>query len=581
VINVRSSRRRLTLSIIGLLAAVLLFSGRLIDIQVVHAAALNKESLGKRSVAVVTYGERGNIVDANGVLLASSVDRFDITASPKVFALILSKTKDPSGLMEKVQELAEATGVDSTTLTTALTKDPESDFAYVAKSVTLEVRDRVKDLKLSWVYPRVHPSRTYPNGAVAGNLVGFMNTDGPGAGLERSYNECLSATNGSSTYEKSKDGVLLPGSTVTQKEAVNGGTLKLTIDSDFQWYVQEQLAAQAQATGSDWATAVVVRVSDGHLMAVADYPSVDPNNVDGVPKTALGSLAFSTPYEPGSTFKPMTAAMLLDQGAASPNTGVTVPGRIYFPTGQYIRDVWAHSDLRLTLTGVLMNSSNVGISLFSDKLDKQTRYDYFKKFGLGTKTDVKFGGESAGTLLKPAKWDPITNYAVTFGQGVTATSAQVASIYQTLGNGGVRMPLTLVEGCELPDGTVVDLPSTKGTRVVSEAAAKTTVSMLETIVTKGPISNLLNIPGYRMAAKSGTAEVPVGGVYTKQRIVSVAGMIPAENPQYAVVVTLGKPDTIKTSAAAAPTFKNIMTQVIKTFRIQPSTKPAADLATEW
>ena len=579
--NSRSTRRRLAATVLALVATVMLFSGRLIDIQVVRAAELNEQSLGKRSVAVPTYGVRGNITDANGVLLASSVDRYDITASPKVMhGLADPKNKKPIDAEAQIEDLAIATGETVEAITAALNADPESDFAYIHKLGTLEVLEAVRALKIPWVYYEVHPSRTYPNGAVAGNLVGFIGTDGPQAGMELDYDSCLAATNGSSTYEKSKDGVRLPGSTVTTKEPVDGGTLKLTINSDLQFYAQEQLATQAIKVGADWGTAMVVRVSDGHIMAAADYPSVDPNDVNGVPNTALGSLAFSTPYEPGSTFKPMTAAMAIDQGLATATTQVIAPGRIYFPNGQYIKDVWAHNDIHLTLAGVLMNSSNTGISKFSDMMSQQTRYDYFKAFGVGTKTGVGLF-ESAGSLPTIDKWDQFTNYTVAFGQGVSTTSAQMASIYQTLGNNGIKMPLTLVEGCTMPDGTVTSVPDATPTQVVSEYAADQTVAAMETIVSKGSLSRQLTIPGYRIAAKTGTAEVPENGGYGDQRIVSVAGMIPAENPQYVVIVTLGKPDIMKTSAASAAPFKNIMTQVIKTFRIEPSGVPAPDMPVTW
>ena len=579
MINARRTPRRLTLTIVALFAIVLLFSGRLFDIQVVRAATLNSESLGKRSVAVKTYGARGAITDSNGVPLASSVDRFDITASPRNVA-DLDRKNDKRTVREMIAQLADVTGEDVATITASLAKNPTSDFAFVSKLATLEVRGKVRALKIPWVYDQVHPSRTYPSGAVAGNLVGFIGTDGPQAGLEFSYESCLAPTSGSSTYEKSKDGVRLPGSTVTEKEPVDGGTLKLTIDADFQWYVQEQLAAQAQVVGADWGTATVVRVSDGHIMALADYPSVDPNNVSGVPNTALGSLAFSTPYEPGSTFKPMTVAMLIDQGKVEIGTQMVVPGRIYFDDGHYIKDVWSHGDLHMTVAGVLMNSSNTGISLLSDNLTKDQRYDYLKKFGIGTRTGA-FPGESAGLLPKTSAWERVRNYNIAFGQGVSTTSAQIASVYQTLGNNGVRMPLTLVEGCTLPDGTVTDLPDTKGIQVVSEYAADQTVLALETIATKSALTNLISIPGYRIAAKSGTAEVAAGGIYTNDRIVSLAGLVPADNPEYAVVVTLGKPDILRSSVATAPAFKNIMTQIIKTFRVEPSPTASPDIPVTW
>jgi cell division protein FtsI (penicillin-binding protein 3) len=151
---------------------------------------------------------------------------------------------------------------------------------------------------------------------------------------------------------------------------------------------------------------------------------------------------------------------------------------------------------------------------------------------------------------------------------------QMASAYQALGNGGVHMPLTLVEGCTMPDGTVTDLPSTEGTRVVSEAAADTTVAMMENVVTQGSLKNTLTVPGYNVAAKTGTAEVADNNGYGSDRIISIAGLVPAEAPEYAIVVTFAKPDTMKTSGAVATTFKKITTQVIKTFKIAPSTVPA-------
>ena len=160
-------------------------------------------------------------------------------------------------------------------------------------------------------------------------------------------------------------------------------------------------------------------------------------------------------------------------------------------------------------------------------------------------------------------------------------SAQIASAYQALANGGVRLPLTLVAGCEHPDGTMTHLPSTEGVRAVSEAAADTTLAMMQGVATDSAIARTIDIPGYRVAAKTGTAEVAENGRYTDQRIISVAGVAPADDPQYVVVVTYGRPDTMRTSATAAPTFRAIMTQVLKTFRVPPSSEPAPRLPLTW
>jgi len=578
---------------IAMLALVGVFVVKLVDIQVVNAAEYNTDSLHKRSIVAKTYGVRGDIVDADGNVLAGSVERYDITTSPLIALAkptftrtVTPKTATKKAVTEKVtfdealEEVSEVTGESVDDLRAAITKDPKSDFAYLSQAVTLDVLRAVRALKIRWIYDERHPARTYPNGAVAGNLTGFIGTDGPQAGLELSENSCIASTNGSSTYERGADGVRLPGSTVMTKKAVDGGTLKLTIERDFQYFVQDAIADRAKEVGADWATAVVVRVKDGHLLAVADYPSVDPNDVNGVSTSSLGSLAFTTPYEPGSTFKPMQAAMLFDTGEATAGSKVTVPGRL--PVGgTTIGDVWAHGDIKFTTAGILVNSSNVGISMLSDRMTKNDRYSYLKKFGIGEATGIDFLGESKGSLRDPDDWDPITNYAISYGQGVTATSVQVASIYQTLGNGGVKIPLTLVEGCEHADGTITEVPKAKGERVVSKKAAKTTVSILENVVTQGGLADSVPINGYRIAAKTGTAQVAENGRYGTERIVSVAGLFPAEDPEYAVVVTMGKPDIMKTSAAAAPAFRKILTQIIKEFRVTPSTKKASEIPLMW
>ena len=585
--DARKNKRRVGIAVLVIFAVVAVFVVRLVDIQVVRAAELNTESLSKRSVSQTTYGARGNIVDTNGNVLADSVDRFDITASPLLVDEFERLQKDGKSkvtvtVSDAIAELATATGASVAEITTALTENPKSNFAYVAKSVTLEQLGDVRALKIPWTYDVLHPSRTYPNGAVAGNLVGFNGTDGPQNGLELTQNECVGNVNGSATYERGADGIRIPGSTVTAKEAKDGGTLKLTIDSDLQWYAQQSLAQRSIELGADWGTITVVRVRDGHLMAVADYPSVDPNDVDSSTAADLGSRAFSSPFEPGSTMKSLTVASLLDAGVIEPLTQVTAPGRRDLGDGQSIKDAWAHADIPYTATGVLTNSSNTGISYLADKLsDKEKRRDYMLKFGLNQKTAVDFQGESRGDIPATQNWDAVTNYAVQFGQGMTTTSVQMASAYQALGNGGVHVPLTLVEGCEWADGTVTGTPSTESTQVVSASAAAQTVAMMENVVSQGGLSQELSIPGYRVAAKTGTAEVANGNGYGSDRIVSIAGLVPAEAPEYAIVVTFAKPDTMKTSSAVSTTFKKITTQVIKSFRIEPSDEPSPQMPLTW
>ena len=358
---------------------------------------------------------------------------------------------------------------------------------------------------------------------------------------------------------------------------MDGGTLHLTIDRDLQWYVQERMAQSYNELGASWVTAVVMRVSDGKLMAVVDYPTVDPNDVDAAPRDALGSRAFTSPYEPGSTMKSISAAMLLDLGVATQTTPVLTPGLLYLTDGSYVKDAWPHDDIPYTLTGAVVDSSNIAVSLLTRDIPADTRRDYMLDFGFNETTEVGFLYEAEGTVLPSSDWDERTNLAVQFGQALTMTSVQVASAYQTLGNGGVRMPVSLVEGCEQTDGTMTDQPSTEGRRVVSETAANQTLEMLEKVVTEGGHSGSLQIPGYRVAAKSGTAEVAIDGEYGNASIVSYAGVAPVDDPQYVVVVTARVPTTSVNSGHVSAPFHDVMAQTLAHFRVQPSTVPAPDL----
>lgn len=569
----RRSRARISLAIIAVFAIVTVFVVRLVDIQLVRAEELNAESSDKRAQTLITYGTRGSIVDANGAILAETVERFDVTASPK-------NALGRDELAAELAEIAAITGQDPAALMAVLAEQPEADWARLTKGVTLEVFQAVRDLDIPWVYFEPRPERIYPNGAIAGNLVGFMNTDGPGAGLEASEDECLASTNGKITYERGEDDVQLPGSAITEVEREDGGTLQLTIDRDLQFYIQQRLAQAGQSLGATWATAVVMRVEDGHLMAVADWPTIDPNNVDDAPRDALGSRAFSTPYEPGSTMKAITAASVIDAGVATPTSGVVAPYRLPLSDGTYIKDAFYHDDQRLTLTGALIQSSNTAVSQFSLLLPAEQRRDYLLGFGYNDYTEVGFTGESSGTVLPTSDWDERTNLTVQFGQAMTATSVQMASAYQTIGNGGVRMPVTLVEGCRQPDGTMTDVPSAEGERVISESAADQTVQMLEMVASYSAASDDLQVMGYRVAAKSGTAEVAENGEYGNKNVISFAGLVPAEDPKYVVVVTAGIPYTMY-SGKIATTFTDIAAQVLTTYRIPPATEPRVDLPATW
>lgn len=594
----RHPTRRVLLAAVVLVALVGVFVVRLVDIQVVRAAALSEEAEGRRSATVTDYGTRGDIVDANGIVLADSAMRYDIAISPKNAGPIDREQPDPADaskttsvevpLAQLQAELGAVIGLTAEqvqgVIDTAIAENPEDDFEYVAKLVDTATYEKVKELDIPWVVPYEHPSRRYPNGAVAGNLLGFVLDDGDaGAGVELSEDECLAGEDGEISYQHSlEDWVPIPGTQVVHKQARDGGTLQLTIDADLQWMVQRIAEAQVQAVGADWATVTVMEAKTGRLLAVADVPTVDPNNPTATEEDDRGSRSFTAPFEPGSTFKALTAASVIDAGKADPLSQI-VSGYEYLPpNGADINDSFYHEDTNYTLTGVLIDSSNTGMSRFGERLTDQQRYDYMRGFGLGERTEVGFSGEEPGDLHGgPEAWDNQTKYATMFGQGLTTTAVQIASAYQTIANGGVRMPVRLVDGCVGEDGEL-DATESEGRQVISETAADQTSQMLERVYLEGWLADEWEIPGYRVAAKTGTAQVPDGnGGYLPGYLASVSGFAPADDPEFVVSVSIMNPVKMNSSAASAPVFQEVMSQVLKKYRTVPSGAAAPELPATW
>ncbi len=580
----RSPRRRTVIALAVVLIVLVAFVVRLIDIQVVNAREHVDDSLsmGLQSSRTL-YASRGPIVDANGTPLATSINRYDVQIDPSLAVDGVTTYDDDDNEVttpwpELAGRIASVLGQDARDVqkivTDAVADNPESQYAVIAKGVSTEQYRALADLGLPFLSFPPQAGRVYPDGAVGGNLLGFVGSDGQAlAGLESADDSCLASTNGKVVFQQSLHGVVLPGTQVVTQPAVDGGTLQLTIDRDLQWYLGQLIAEQVQNTGSLRGTITVVEAKTGKIRALAEYPTVDPNDPTATPETDRGSAAFGDPNEPGSTMKAITAAIGLDSGSFTSGTTVTASSREEFADGARVSDSFAHPENRYTLTGVLIDSSNVGISKFGDMIPLDTRISYLENFGLTQPTAVGFPGESSGILRDPAGWDKQTFYNTTFGQGLAVTVPQLAGAYQTIANGGVRMPLTLVEGCTAADGTVTDVPDAQGERVVSEQAADTVSQMLENVATQGTLADQVAIPGYRVAIKTGTGEKtdPVTGAYKSDAyFTTMIGFAPADDPEYVVEVNLDEPRTVKSSAATAPAFQKALTQVLKTYRVIPS-----------
>ncbi|MCT9819897.1 penicillin-binding protein 2 [Microbacterium sp. W1N] len=585
----RSPRRRTVVALAVVLAVFGAFVVRLVDIQVVNASDHIAESQHfATGTTVPLRGVRGEIVDEDGTVLASSTVLYDVEIDPQL-AVQGIKKRDAAGKTvrdeagdavmvpwpELAANIAQVTGQTADEVTAivndAVAKNPNAQFAYVKRYVSTETYRALATLGYPFLNFPATSSRVYPDGAVAGNVLGFMGTDGPLEGLESLQNTCLDKTDGKLTYQRGADGVIIPGTEV-EDPAVDGGTVTLTIDGDLQWYMQQLIAEEVSHYQADWGGIIVMETKTGKIRAFAETPTVDPNDPGASSPEDRGSRLLRFSYEPGSTFKPITAATAIEKGGATPTSTAWTPSRMQFPNGAVINDSESHPDQNLTLTGGLVTSSNVAMSQFGALVDPQVRYDYLKKFGVADGTALNWSGEPKGDLRTPDTWDNQTYYTTTFGQAFTVTPTQVASVYQTIANGGVRMPAQLVESCTTSDGTVVEPDLPAPVKVIEPETASEVTQMLENVYAQGTLKDDIRIPGYRLAVKTGTAQVSngAGGYKDGLYFTSLVGFAPADDPQYVVLTVFDEPKTNRMSSANRSVFKKAMTQVLTHYRIMPS-----------
>ena len=578
---VSARRIRLLITISVILVAV--FAIRLVDFQIVRAESINATSLEKREVTRVIPAVRGDIVDANGKILATTVYRYDINAAPAIVRPVERRIEGVSQVesVESVAiELARILEVDVAELMPKLIGT--SHYVNLKKRVDAETHRQIVELGIPWIFSDAHQNRLYPNGAVAGNLTGFVGTDGDAlAGIERQFNACLAGVDGKESFEKGVDGIKIPASTRVIQEAKAGRNVVLTIDADLQYQAQQVLASEVQRLNADWATAVVIEVKTGRIVLAAEAPSVDPNDPGKSSPEERGARVFQFAFEPGSTMKAITAATAIETGFANVGTQVRAPYalRVFDHT---ITDSFGHPTENWTLTGVLRFSSNTGTIKIAENIPAQTRHEFMQRFGFGKPTEVGFEGETRGVLNDYRDWDGVTNFTTMFGQALSVSPVQMASAYQTLANEGVRLNPVLVAGCQDSEGNLTAVPKENATQVVSASTANDVMHMLEKVVEQGGIGRSTAVAGYRSAGKTGTAEIKEGSGYGSYYAASFYGMAPVDNPQYAMGVMIYKPKRVWTnSMAAAAGYQKILSQVLLANRVPPSTGKSLDLPTEW
>ncbi|WP_229745136.1 peptidoglycan D,D-transpeptidase FtsI family protein [Sediminivirga luteola] len=567
--RVGEPRRRLWWMAAASIAILALLVGQLVRIQGLDTMALAQRALEERLRTVTLPAERGRILAADGTVLAESVDRYRIVADPVNVAGYRDEDGEITGARGAAEALAPVLETTPETLLPMLERDGR--YSVLARGVTSQVWDAVRELGVVGITSEKYQVRSYPAGAVAGNMVGYYNQEGtPLAGLEIAYDELLTGTDGTQQYERAQNGQLIPLGDSNTQPPVDGASIQTTIDPNIQLYAQQQAAATVREHRAEWATVIVNEVKSGRILAAAEAPYLDPNNPAASPDADLSSRIFEASVEPGSTAKIVTAAALLEEDLVTPLTEYDVADRWEAPNGERFRDSSDHPEERLTFAGIMMDSSNTGTLQAGQQLTTQQRYDYLRAFGFGQPSGIGFPGETAGILHTPEDWDGRTAYAVMFGQGMTATSLQNANAMTTLVGDGVHRDLRLVDSEVAPDGTTTSLPRDEGTRVVGQDTVEEMRKILEGVVEEGT-GRSARIPGYRVGGKTGTAQAPseTGGYdgYTATFI----GAAPIDDPEIVVSVIVQRPQkNFYGGQAAAPLFQQVMAYSLRSLGISPS-----------
>lgn len=568
---------RLHAALLVIAFVMIVFTGRLLQLQGVDSSVYASEANKQYAQSVTIPAARGSIVDRNGAPLAESVDARDITADP-----LLAKTSTTTNPGAMAEQLSPLLGVDRAQLATDLTG--KGQFVYLARGVTPATAAAVLKLGLPGVRAEKTMKRVYPNGDLAANVLGFVGVDGDGlAGLEYKFQKTLAGKDGKLTEQVGHNGAVIPDGGDKGHPAVPGQGIELTLDRDIQWKAQDALAAAVAKTGAAGGTVIVMRPQTGEILAMATAPTFDPANPGAVPAANRGNPALSDVFEPGSTNKVITMSAAIDSGVLTPESPIDVPPTLN-RAGQVFHDAEVHGEEHLTLAGVLAVSSNIGTILASEAVGTTRLYDYLRAFGLGQRTGLGFPGESPGLLDDPSKWNASQRYTIPFGQGISVNALQVASVYATIANGGVRVTPSLVKGVMADDGTLRPAAAPTQTRVVKPETAQQVERMLEAVTTNQGTAPEARIPGYRVAGKTGTAQRVDSscGCY-RGYTASFVGFAPADNPQLVTLVVLDNPIRgYYGGSVAAPVFKDVMSFALESLKIPPTgtAPPVVKLTTQ-
>lgn len=588
-----SQPRRLVIGRVLLVAMLVIAGLKLVDVQALQAEKLAAQAERQRLTRVEIPAERGSIIDRNDTKLAFSVESRALSVHPERmredWAEAGSKNDTGGvGFNEHTQRIADYLGqrlgdaVDPAQLLRTLRSN--KNFVYLDENVSPALTDDIIT-RFPDIEAEDRAAREYPSGDVASNVVGYANWRKdrvpPGThgliGLESALDSLLAGKPGQELVDTQagNNQVVIPGTERSVRTARAGSDVQLTIDTDVQYQVQRMLGSYVKRSGANGGSAVVLDAKTGQVYALANDTSFDPNDPNGLNNGHLGNPAITTPYEPGSVNKLVTAAAAIEYGVEKPGSPVSIPPMLRV-ADRTIHDAWSHGQMTMSATGVFAKSSNIGTLRIAQKVGPDRFADMLRRMGVGQRTGIGLPGESPGFVPARENWSGSTFGNLPIGQGLSMTVLQMAGMYQAIANKGVRVPPRIVQAEVGSDGYRKVMPAPRGVRVVSEKTAQTVLNMFRSVTQDQP--NLQGgtapeaaLPGYQISGKTGTGQKinPVTGTYSSSKYsITFAGILPADNPRFVVGLMLDEPDYgSPVGSSAAPLFHQVASYLAQRFNL--------------
>ncbi len=549
-------RFRLVLLLLALMIGAIAW--RIVELQVFDQGFLKGQGDARSVRHIPIPAHRGLITDRNGEPLAVSTPVTTLWGNPKELQAVRARWP----------ELAQALGQSPDALSQRLEQQAAREFMYLVRGLTPEQGQAVLDLKIPGVYAQEEFRRFYPAGEVAAHVVGFTDIDDRGReGMELAYNEWLAGVPGKRQVLKDRRGRLIRDVQVVSN-AKSGKPLALSIDLRLQYLAHRELRNALVEFGAKAGSLAMVDVKTGEVLAMVNQPTYNPNNRRNLQPAAMRNRALIDVFEPGSTMKPISMSAALATGRWKPTDKVDVyPGSLQI--GRYtIRDV-SRADGPLDLTGILIKSSNVGMSKIAFDIGGEAIYNVMQQVGLGQDTGLGFPGERVGNLPNHRNWRKAETATLSYGYGLSVTAVQLVHAFSTLANDGRNVPLSMVRVDRAPEGS----------QVIPEDIAKTIQGMLVQVVEAPGGAHRAQVPGYHVAGKSGTARKATVGSkgYTEHAYRSLfAGFAPANNPRIAMVVVIDEPSKVGYygGLVSAPVFGKVMAGALRLMNVAPDNLPA-------